>query len=46
MTMCFVIRWGRCNKWLTVEQALHSTEPNYSGSFLSSFSAVCFLTVR
>ena len=39
-------RMGRCNKWLTVEQALKSKGPNYTDSFLASFSAVCFLTVR
>ena len=39
-------RMGRCNQWLTVEQALKSKGPNYTDSFLASFSAVCFLTVR
>lgn len=39
-------RMGLCNQWLTVEQALQSKEPNYSASFLASFSAVCFFTVR
>ena len=39
-------RMGRCNQWLTVEQALKSKGPYYTDSFLASFSAVCFLTVR
>ena len=37
-------RMRLCNQWLTAEQALQSKEPN--ASFLASFSAVCFLTVR
>ena len=39
-------RMGLCNQWLTVEQALKSKLANYTDSFLASFSAVCFLTVR
>lgn len=39
-------RMRLCNQWLTVDQALQSKEPNYNASFLASFSAVCFLTVR
>ena len=36
---------GRCNQWLTSEAALRPSA-NGTASFVSSFSAVCFLTAR